>query len=63
MAAKPKTTASKKKQPAASETSASIEAQMEAFFAGGGKIDVIDSGVSGQISVAGPKHITLGNKT
>ena len=63
MAAKPKTTASKKKQPAATETSASIEAQMEAFFAAGGKIDLIDNGVSGQTSMAGPKHITLGNKS
>lgn len=62
MVARTKTTTSKKKSPAASETSESIEAQMEAFFAAGGKIDVIDSGVSGQTSVAGPKHITLGNK-
>ncbi|WP_191602208.1 hypothetical protein [Marinomonas algicola] len=63
MAAKPKSSTSKKKQPAASETSASIESQMEAFLASGGKIDVIESGVSGQVSVAGPKHITLNKKS
>ncbi|MFT4718975.1 MAG: hypothetical protein ACI9SB_000137 [Candidatus Azotimanducaceae bacterium] len=62
MAAKPKTAPAKKKQPAASETSQSIAEQTEAFFKSGGKINEIKSGISGQQSVAGPKHISLGNK-
>ena len=60
--AKPTTTTGKKKQPAATETSTSIEEQTKAFLAAGGKVDQISSGVSGQQSMAGPKHITLGNK-
>jgi len=56
MASKPK------KQPAASETSKSIEEQTKAFLASGGKIEEINTGVSGQQSISGPKHITLGNK-
>ncbi|ARN73401.1 hypothetical protein [Oceanicoccus sagamiensis] len=62
MAAKPKTAASKKKQPDASETSLSIEEQTAAFLKAGGAIEQIESGVSGQQSMAGPKHITLSNK-
>ncbi|MDO6786383.1 hypothetical protein Q4589_02135 [Cobetia marina] len=42
-------TAAKKKAPAAVETSASLEAQMQAFLDRGGKVEVIESGVSGQI--------------
>ena len=56
MASKPK------KQPAATETSQSIEEQTKAFLESGGKIEQINTGVSGQQSMAGPKHITLGNK-
>jgi hypothetical protein len=61
MAAKPKTAAAKKKQPAATETSLSIEEQTAAFLKSGGAIEAIESGISGQQSMAGPKHITLGN--
>jgi hypothetical protein len=61
MAAKPKTAPSKKKQPAATESSDSIEEQTKAFLSGGGAIEQINSGVSGQQSMAGPKHISLGN--
>jgi len=61
MAGKPKTAAAKKKQPAAVETSLSIEEQTLAFLKSGGEIEQINSGVSGQQSMAGPKHITLGN--
>ncbi len=61
MVVKHKTT-SKKKQPALRETSQSIEEQTQAFLEAGGKIQQIDSGVSGQQSMAGPKHISLGNK-
>ena len=52
-----------KKQPAATATSQSIEDQTKAFLESGGKIEQINTGVSGQQSIAGPKHITLGNKT
>ena len=47
MAGKPKA-ASKKKQPAAMETSQTIEEQTQAFLSSGGKIEQINSGVSGQ---------------
>ena len=50
------------KAPAATETSASIAAQVEAFLKQGGAIQQIDNGVSGQKEVSGPRHITLGNK-
>ena len=62
MAARPKTAAAKKKQPNASETSLSIEEQTAAFLKAGGTIEKIESGVSGQQSMAGSKHITLSNK-
>lgn len=62
MAAKPKRAAAKKKQPDASETSLSIEEQTAAFLKAGGAIEKIQSGISGQQSMAGPKHITLSNK-
>jgi len=55
--------ASKKKQPANTETSQSIEAQTKAFLESGGKINYINTGVSGQQSLAGPKHISLGKKS
>ena len=44
------------------ETSESIAAQVEAFLKQGGEIQQIDTGVSGQKNVSGPRHITLGNK-
>ena len=62
-AKKPQRAPAKKKQPSAVETSQSIEDQTKAFLAGGGKIENITSGVSGQQSMAGPKHISLGNKS
>ncbi len=62
MAARPKTAAAKKKQPAATETSLSIEEKTRVFLEAGGEIEHINSGVSGQQSMAGPKHISLGNK-
>ncbi len=62
MVATPKTTvpAAKKKQPAAVSTSQSIEEQTQAFLRAGGKIQHVESGVSGKPSLAGPKHIVLG---
>ena len=61
MAGKPRKSTSGGKQPAAIETSLTIEEQTKAFLAGGGEIEEIGSGVSGQQSMAGPKHISLGN--
>lgn len=62
MTAKQKAGNAKKKQPVAAETSQSIEEQTNAFLKAGGKIEQINAGVSGQQSIAGPKHITLGSK-
>ena len=62
MAAKPRTQPAKKKQPASVETSQSIEEQTQAFFKAGGEIDQIQTGVSGQVGLAGPRHISLGGK-
>ena len=63
MARKPTRAAAKKKQPAAVETSQSIEEQTRLFLKSGNKIDVIQSGISGQQSMVPNKHIKLGNKT
>lgn len=52
---KPLKTAGKKKQPNAVETSASIESQIEQFLKSGGKIEQVNSGVSGQPSMVAPK--------
>ena len=52
----------KKKQPAAVQTSESIEEQTRLFLKSGNKIDVIKSGVSGQPTMAVNKQIKLGNK-
>ncbi len=62
MARKPTRAPAKKKQPAAVETSESIAEQTEAFLKKGKKIQVIQSGVSGQPSLAAKKHIRLGKK-
>jgi len=61
MARKPTRAAAKKKQPAAVETSQSIEEQTKLFLKSGNKIQVIQSGISGQQSMAANKHIKLGN--
>ncbi|NQX88283.1 MAG: hypothetical protein HRT77_06440 [Halioglobus sp.] len=62
MARKPTRAPAKKKQPAAVETSESIAQQTQAFLESGNKIEVIQSGVSGQPSMAAKRHIKLGNK-
>lgn len=49
------------KQTTPTETSDSIASQVEAFLKQGGEIQQIDTGVSGQQNVSGPRHITLGN--
>lgn len=55
MTAKPLRTVGKKKQPAAVETSSSIEDKVKAFLEAGGEIEQVRSGVSGQPSMASPK--------
>lgn len=55
MTIKAKTVSSKKKQPAGSETSISIEQKTKAFLESGGQIEQIRSGVSGQQSMMAPK--------
>ncbi|MEY8205642.1 MAG: hypothetical protein RPR40_11295 [Bermanella sp.] len=60
--AKKLTRTAKKKEPDAVETSLSIEQQTAAFLASGGKVEQVNTGVSGQVGIAGPKHITLGNR-
>lgn len=62
MTAKAKTISEKKKSSGTTETSKSIEEQTKAFLESGGEIEHINSGVSGQQSLVGPKHISLGNK-
>jgi hypothetical protein len=55
MAKKPLTTPGKKKQPAAVETSASLESKVKAFLESGGEIEQVKSGVSGQPGMGSPK--------
>lgn len=54
--------ANAKKAAPATETSASLEAQMAKFLAQGGEIQQIPRGVSGQVATSGPRHITLGKR-
>ncbi|WP_460227868.1 hypothetical protein [Aurantivibrio infirmus] len=51
-----------KKAPKAKAAAPTIEEQTAAFLKSGGAIQQIPTGVSGQTNLAGPKHITLGNK-
>ena len=55
MATKPLRTAGKKKQPAAVESSSSIQDKVNEFLKAGGKIEQVESGVSGQPNMAPPK--------
>jgi hypothetical protein len=48
--------------PAEDFSSMSIEEQTAKFLAGGGKIQQIPLGVSGQVATSGPRHITLGKR-
>lgn len=53
----------KKKQATPIETSLSIEEQTKAFLAGGGVIDQVKQGVSGQEFVTGRKrHIVISSQ-
>lgn len=55
MANKPLKTPGKKKQPAAVETSSSINDKIKAFLEAGGQIEQVKSGISGQPTMASPK--------
>ncbi|MBO3275721.1 hypothetical protein [Pseudomonas schmalbachii] len=50
------------KPPPAVETRESLEAQVAAFLNGGGQIQQIAKGVSGQNYAAPSRHISLGKK-
>ncbi|MFK7829831.1 MAG: hypothetical protein AB8B57_08645 [Congregibacter sp.] len=50
MTSKPLRTPGKKKQPAAVETSTSLENKVQAFLKAGGQIEQIKSGISGQVN-------------
>jgi hypothetical protein len=52
----------KAKPAAAIETQRSIEEQTAAFLKSGGQVQHIPNGVTGQVNLAGPRHITLGKK-
>jgi hypothetical protein len=62
MARKPTREPAKRRQPAAVESSLSIEEQTREFLNSGKAIDVIKSGISGVPSMVASKHIKLGNK-
>lgn len=51
-----------KKAAATKESAQSLEEQMAKFLAGGGEIQQIPRGVSGQVTTSGPRHITLGKR-
>lgn len=59
MTVKTKKSASRKKPLLETETSQSIAAQTADFLSSGGAIEKIASGVSGQASMTGRRHITL----
>jgi len=52
----------KKKQPAATGTSRSIDDQVKSFLESGGTIEQVKSGVSGQESTLSRKQINLNSK-
>ena len=58
---KPTRTSGSKKQPAAVETSESIAEQTALFLKSGKKIDVIDSSISSQPTLAANSEFTLGS--
>ncbi|WGL16623.1 hypothetical protein PVT68_17960 [Microbulbifer bruguierae] len=62
MAKKASGASKRSKETVSGESRETIEAQVQAFLANGGKIEQIPKGVSGQTNTSGPKHITLGKK-
>ena len=63
MAAEPHKRVSTKKKPVVTETSLSIEEQTKAFLEAGGQVEQINSGISGQPSMAPQKPAATGNKS
>ncbi len=57
-----KKSANSKNSKAASETSESINQQIQAFLKAGGMIEEVKQGVSGQQQVTSKKHITISTK-
>jgi hypothetical protein len=57
--------AAKKSRGAAApaQTSRTIADQTSAYLKGGGKVEEVPRGVSGQTSLAARKHITISSKT
>ena len=53
------TKAADKKKSASVETSESIAAQTALFLESGGKIELIQNGISGQLNTSGKKHISF----
>ncbi len=62
MPRKPTRAPSKKKQPAAVQTSESIAEKTRIYLESGKKIQTIEPGISGQPITPTKKHISLGNK-
>ena len=55
--------ANKSKKDAAVSNRADLAEHVDAFLKGGGKVQQIPSGVSGQTSTSGPRQIGLSHKT
>jgi hypothetical protein len=62
MATPAKNSKAKASQTALEQAEDSLAAQTARFLAGGGKIQEIPLGVSGQVATTGPRHITLGKR-
>jgi hypothetical protein len=62
MATPAKSSKAKASQSGHEQPEDSLEAQTARFLAGGGKIQQIPLGVSGQVATTGPRHITLGKR-
>ena len=55
--------ANKSKKDAAVSNRADLAEHVDALLKGGGKVQQIPSGVSGQTSTSGPRQIVLSHKT
>lgn len=55
--------ANKSKKEAATSSRKDLSAHIATFLEGGGKVQEIPSGVSGQTTTSGPRQIVLSHKT
>jgi hypothetical protein len=55
--------ANKSKKEAATSNRKDLSAHIATFLEGGGKVQEIPSGVSGQTTTSGPRQIVLSHKT